>query len=487
MTADRPSRHILRRSALASALLAGPVGSLILLSVGAVGAQDTPNPSLVLSFGSSVSSDDNQALDPVSAGTTNRFDNSFGLAYLTETASSTLRIDAGTVLRFFDAPGRTETGFDDPRLRLSYTRSGTNSLLSFNVSQVESRVAFFDPLALNASGADGDLSEGVDPVPIDGGDLNTSGEGTRSDRSLSFRFETGIGRPLGLSLGISRRERDFSDTTDPDQFDTTTDSVALGGSFRISGRTQANLTFSRSDFSAEDNVQTERQTDQVSLGIDHALTPALTLRFALGQSRVTEDETVGGVRTSRSTEGVNGNLALTRELPNGTIGLAATREISIDGARTDVSLNRSLDLPTGSLVLSFGASRGEGSETTLIGSLNYTHDLARGRISATLDRRVGVNDVDDAITTTQARLGWSQDLTVRSGLDLSVDYLEVNSDTVGDDRSRTRLRIAYTWDLTEDWQMAGGYARTQSTDETEGDAESNAVFLSLQRSFTFAP
>lgn len=482
MTADRPYRHSLRRIAFASAILAGPVGPLIMFSVGAVGAQDAPNPSLVLSFGSSLSSNDNQELDPVSAGTTNRFDNSIGLAYLSETATSALQIQAGTVLRFFDSPTSTETGFDDPRLRLSYTRSGTNSLLSFSASQVNSRVAFFDPLSLND-----DVSDDLDPVPVDSGDLNTSGDGTRADSTLSFRFQTGIGRPLGLSLAFSRRERDFSDTTDPDQFDTTTDSLALGASFRISNRTEADLTLSRSDFSAEDAPLTERQSDQISLGINHALTPALTLRFSLGQSRVTLDETVAGVRSTRSTEGVNGNLALTRELANGTIALVATREISIDGGRTEVTLNRQFDLPTGSLDLTFGTSQSEGGEATWIGSVNYRQDLARGRLSATLDRRVGINDVDDAITTTQARLGWSQNLTVRSNLDLSLDYLDVSGDTAGDDRSRTRLSIAYTWDLTEDWQMAGGYSRIQSTDETDGDAESNAVFLSLQRSFTFAP
>ena len=486
MMADRASRLNLSRQSLrclllASAALAG-LGAPLVLGLGAAGAQDGPNPSLVLSFGSRLSVDDNRGLDPVSAGTTSSFDTRLGLVYLSETTTSSLRLAAGTVLRFSEGPDSTANGFDDPRLALNYTRSGADSLLSFNVSQVESQVAFFDPLTLIGDG------EGeAPPPPVDPGDLVTGGTGSRTDRSLALRFETGLGRPLGLSVQASRRERDFSGTTDPDQFDTTTDNLTLGARFRISDRTEANLTLSRNDFSAEDLELTERQTDRISLGIDHALRPDLSLRFSLGQSRVRVEETIGMVRGSRTTTGLNGSLALTRDLVNGMIGLVLGRDISIDGARTDLTLNRSLDLPSGTLALSFGASQGEGDDATWIGTLNYTQDLPRGQISATLDRRVGLSDADAATATTRARLGWSQDLTVRGGLDLSVDYLDVDSDTAGDDRSRARLSMAYTWDLTEDWQLAGGYTRTQSRTESSGSAASNMLFLSLDRDFTFAP
>lgn len=470
----RAARPVLIASVAGSCLL----GGLVLLGAGMADAQAGPNPSLTLTFGSSLSIDDNKGLDPVSAGTTTNFDNSIGLNYLSETATSAFGLGLNGVLRFADEPGTGRTtGFEDPSVRLSYSRSGANSLLTLGASHRESDVSFFDPLGL------------IDTpdVPVDTGDLSTSGTGTRADRTFDLRLETGLEGPLGLSFGANRRTRDFEDTTDPDFFDTTTTSLSLAATFRLNTRTSTSLTLSRNDYDAEDAVRTTRRTDRVSLGLTHALSPDLSLTASLGQSQVDVDETVGLVTTRRSNDGATANLGLTRELVNGTLGLSLGQNLSINGTRTDLTVRRSMDLPTGALDLTLGTTRSPSGSNTWIGSLAYSHELPRGSLSASLNRSGGTNSADEDVTTTRARLGWAHELTPATGIDISIDYLDNDSETPGADRSRTRLRMAYTWDLPQDWQLSGGYTRVDSRREGSSPADSNQLFLSLQRTLTFSP
>lgn len=441
-------------------------------------AQEGPNPALTLTFGSTLNVNDNRRLAAVSPGTTTALDTALGLSYLTRTATSSFGLTASSVLRYKKEPGSgAETGFEDPRFGLSYSRQGANSSLSFAASQRRSEIAFFDPFELID-----------DPeAPVDSGDLTPGVSGDRSDTSLSLGLETGIEGPLGFSLGLSRRDRDFSETIDPDYFDTRTDTVSLGTRLQVSDRTTANLSYSRTDFRAEDVEQTERLSESLSLGLSHALRPDTVLGVILGVSDIVVDETIGGLRTRRGNDGLTAGLSLNRDMPNGGLGLSYNREVSINGTRDSLTLSRDLELPNGELAFTFGTSKLEGGSSTWIGSLSWRKALPAGALTATLDRRAGTTTDNDEVTTTRARLGWSQELTPATGMNISLEYLDTDSDVPGDDRSRARLQLGYSWDVAQDWQLSGGYTRTRSTRETADATSSNAVFLSLQRSFTFAP
>ena len=460
-------------------VLAGTAGAVVLATLATLAiAQEGPNPSLTLTFGSALDVNDNRRLAATSPGTTTTWDNSLGLSYLSETATSSLRIDAGTVLRYEKEPGRgSDTGLDDPRFALSYQRQGANSSLSFAASQRRTSVASFDPFVLID-----------DPdTPVDEGDLTPGVVGDRSDTAVNLRLETGIEGPLGFSLGLGRRKRDFTDTIDPDYFDTVTDTVSAAVRLQLSDRTTARVSYSRSDFTAEDVEQTARLNESLSLGLTHALTPDMVLGVTVGATDIVVDETIGGLRTRRSNDGLNAQLSLTRELPNGGLGLTYDRTVSINGTRDSLNLNRNLELPDGALAFTLGASKLEGGSSTWIGSVTYRKDLPAGALTATLDRSAGANDANDEVTTTRARLGWSQGLTPVTGINLSLDYLDTDSSVAGSDRSRARLQVAYNWELAQDWQLSGGYTRTRSQREASDATSSNAIFLSLQRSFTFAP
>ena len=460
------------------ALAGAGIAGVALTSVAAL-AQDLPNPALTFSYSSTLNVNDNLGLDPTSAGTSTWLDNKLGLSYSSETATSQLSFGASGVLRLSDLAGQgQDTAFDNGTLNLNYARQGANSQLSFDANYNKVDVAFFDPLLLIP-----------DPEnPVDSGDLSTSAQGSRETRQASLKFATGLEGPFGMNFAASRSERRFQDTTDPDFYDTTRTNLSVGATLRPTARTGLSFTLSQTDYSAEDVAQTQRTTRRAVLGLTQALDDATSLSFSLGQTWIEKDQDIGFATIHTEDSGLNGSIALSRELTNGTIGLSLTHDISSDGkTRTDLQLTRAMELANGSLSLAVGPSFHDGGKSGLAGSLNYGRDLPQGSLRAGLSRGFSTNDQDDSIDTTRLNLGWSHDLTPTSGLDLSLDYLNIDSDAVGGDRERARLQASYTLDLVNDWQVSAGYAHTYSDKETTGTAQSNSVFITIGRSVSFAP
>lgn len=467
-----PSR---RRTALS--LTGAGVCGIALLAAGMAGAQDAPNPALTFSFGSTFTANDNLDLDPVSAGTSSWIDNRFGLSYATETATSALAFDASGVWRLSDIPGAGGgSDFDDQTAALSYSREGANSRLTLNGRINRSDIAFFDPLRLVD-----------DPsTPIDEGDLTAGDDGSRRTTSASLRFETGIAGPLGFDIAASHYGRDYQDTTDPDYYDTTRDTLSLGATLRPNERLSLRLSLSQTDYSAKDAPQTERSTRRASVGGSYALDPATSLSFSVGKTWIDSEEGLGLGRVSSSEDGLNASLGLSRALANGSIGLSLSHDITVDGeAWTDLLLSRDMELPNGALSVSLGPSFRDG-ETGVVGTLAFDRELPRGAFSLSASRKISSSD-DSTRDTMRLGLGLSHALTPLSSLSLDIDYLDTDSDRAGADRSRSRLSLTYSHDLGQDWQLRGGYALTESDREGEATARSNSVFLTLQKAITFSP
>lgn len=461
--------------ALAGAGLAG----VALTSVAGALAEDLPNPSLTLSYSSTLTANDNLALDPTSAGTSTWLDNKLGLTYASETATSSLSFGASGVFRLSDMAGQgRDSAFDNGTLNLNYARQGANSQLSFGAKYNKVDVAFFDPLLLIP-----------DPEnPVDSGDLTSAAAGSRETRQVSLKFATGLDGPFGMNFAASRNERLFHDTLDPDLYDTRRSSLSVGATLRPSARTGLSFTVSQNDYSAEDVEQTDRTTRRAVLGLNYALDNATSLNASLGQTWIEEDQGIGIARVHTEESGLNGSIALSHDLPNGTVGLSLAHDIATDGkTRTDLQLTRALDLPSGSLSFAIGPSFQSGGKNGLAGDLSYGRDLPQGALRARVSRRFATTDQNENIDTTRLNLGWSHDLTPTSGLDLSLDYLNIDSDAVGQDRERARLQVSYTLDLVNDWQLSGGYAHIYSDKESTGTAQSNSVFVTIGRSVSFAP
>jgi hypothetical protein len=107
-------------------------------------------------------------------------------------------------------------------------------------------------------------------------------------------------------------------------------------------------------------------------------------------------------------------------------------------------------------------------------------ELARGTLTAGLERNVRTTGAGDTTLQTVARLGLRTQINTTSGLDFNVNYARVTDlNNPADDISRGVFSATYNHDVTRDWALNLGLSHTR-----EKDASSNMVFMSLGRKTT---
>ena len=243
------------------------------------------------------------------------------------------------------------------------------------------------------------------------------------------------------------------------------------------------------DFSADDAEQTDRQTSSVNLGLTQVLTQVDTLDLSLGFQQIETEETIGGTRQSDTETGVIGSLSLNRELTRGTIGTTFEVDQSENGQTATWQVNRALPLPRGSLAFSVGATRDVANNIVPSGRLNFTHELPRSTLTASLSQDVRTSDRSNELRTTQASVGYDYAINSLSNISVSANFAELarSGGPQLNDTTRTDLRATYRRNLTRDWQLSTGYEYRIRDEDTVGKAASNRIFLTLQRSFAVRP
>ena len=76
-----------------------------------------------------------------------------------------------------------------------------------------------------------------------------------------------------------------------------------------------------------------------------------------------------------------------------------------------------------------------------------------------------------------------------SSLNLSVNWGRSEGADSGsgiNTTNRTTVRAAYSYALTQDWNMTGG-VQVRHRKDNSGTAQSNAIFVTLDRNFSFRP
>lgn len=431
----------------------------------AVAQEELPG-GTTLTFGlsSRLSVSDNYSLAIVAPGTSTILDTTLSFGYLTQTATSRFAFDVDGVLRAADIPGAgSDLRFDDTNAALSYSREGADSRLEITADYNRVNLDFLDPFTLTTL-TDTDLIDS---------------SGTLKSRNFDLKFETGITGPIGFGVELGHTADVYSDTTDPGLFDSKTNDIALTSRLRLSAVGEARLRLSQEDYTAQDVALTDRTTRALSLGLAYEMSPVTTLDVTAGVEKI---KTVG-LGTDR---GTFGSVGLTRALANGSAGLVLDRSFGIEGGRTTLTANRSLDLPSGRLAVSLGVTRGELDGTAVIGSLAYDQALARGALTASFSRSVGSNVSGNDILTTNAALGYKLDLTSVSNLSLDFDFAEVENVGSGttSNTNRSSVRAEYTRALTEDWDLSAGYRHQRLFTEGTGTANANTIFLTLGRDFS---
>jgi hypothetical protein len=461
-----------------------------MLAGSAVLAQEGGGMRAVLGFTQGFSADSNRDLVPGSSGRSLVSNTNLSFGLRSETRTQQLRLESAAGVRFFDIRGeRRNVRFSDPEVTGSYRWDGARAGVVLNGRYAREDLRFLRTLAdfvelvpvldqdglpvLDDEGAP--MLEDVIILPEDPDDL--IGRGTRTLTSLSARFDFGRDGPIGTTLTVDHRALRYSGgATDADN---TRTSLGLETRLRVSPVTtgQVRLAFSR--FEAEDAIRLQRDRIGLRLGLQHEVSEVLEISGGVGPSRVVSRNRVDGTREVRS--GIDGDLSATYSLRNGTIGLRLSAVTDESGARRGISLNRSLELPRGSLSGSIGMTRAADGERLTTARLNYRHVLARGSLSLQLIRDFGVDERDETTAFTGLTAGYEHTINRVSSLGLNARYL---SRDAGDEAS---LVATYRQALTPDWNLNLGYRYDLSERSFLGigtrRASNHGLFLNLSRSF----
>lgn len=429
-------------------------------------------PRLVFDVSTTLDADSNRNLSRVAPDKSLRFGTQIGFAFDSRTRLDQLQISGSGLFRENFRGLATGSGLQQPRLRFAYARDTGNAKLSVTASRSQSDVDGFDTALL----PDGTLATGIPR------------SGTVTDQVLGLSLQTGVNDPVGFILSVSESRRDYSQTTDPAVFDTARQSLSFTTRLTVSPQTRVDLVLATAETEDDNLTQTNRRDRSVSVRLDQALSPILTLQTAVGYSQNTRDALVLGLPVRQQSEGLFGQVGFSLQRPNGTASVSLDSARDVSGVRNTFSVGRNLDLAGGGeLAADLGLTARSGGDADLVGSLRYLHPLPTGQITASLDRSVTLDAANADVTATRLALSYTYEITEISQLSFSADYSETSSAAIGGtDTTRTALRATYTRDLTPDWQLDTGVHYRELRDNA-GRASSNSVFVTVRRSFIALP
>ena len=412
---------------------------------------------------------------------------SFGLR--SETRVQQFRLESEAGVRFFDIRGeRRQIQFSDPEVSASYRRDGARAGLELRARYAREDLRFLrtlDDLVETVPVLDPDgfpvfddtgapVLEDVVVLPEDADDL--IGRGTRALIDLSARIDFGRDGPVATTFTADHRALRYSGgATDAD---TKRTSFGVESRLRLSPVTTGQLRFSFSRFEAEDAVRLQRDRIGLRLGLQHEFSKNLEVNVGIGPSRVVTRNRADGTREVRS--GIDGDLSATYSLRNGTIGVRLNSVTDEDGSRRSISLDRSLELPRGSLSGSIGLTRVADGERLTTARLDYRHVLPRGSFTVQFNRGFGVDARDETQSFTGLTAGYEHTINRVSSLGLNARYLSRDE---GDEAS---LVATYRHALTPDWNLNLGYRYDLRERDFAGigtrRVNNHGVFLNLSRS-----
>jgi len=383
-----------------------------------------------------------------------------GIVFDTATPVSSLNFTLDGGLRNNLSNGSSD--LRDPRLQLTYGRENRSTALDLDLSYRRDDV---DTRAL-----DDDLET----------DVVRFGTGTREDIRTDLGFVFGRDDPFGGSLDLSYSASLYSDTDDDPSLQDRERYFTRGQlNFEITPRIDALL---RATYSDTDRAGTGRDVRQTNLsaGATFTVNETLTTTALLGHTRTTER--VRGVTTR--TGGPSLRLSFEQERPNGTWTGSLNSDLNDTGRRRGaVRLNRSLDLPRGTIRAGAGLSQSEDFDLQPLYSLAYTHERPRSDIDVSFEQSFTTDDDGDEALNSRLNASYRQQLTALASLQAgfvlrTTDYLG-NTD---DDDSLMTFNLAYRHNLAEDWALVSGYRHEVDNDNDSID-RTDEIFLTIEKSF----
>lgn len=452
------------------------VAAAMLVAVAATAsapAQELRGMQGTLSFDTRLEGGRNFALATPSEGSTLRASSGLGLRFLSETRTERFSLDTGTRFTLGREPGERVSEFTDPRLRLSYSREGVDSLFSLQGSARRARVDFLRDLGEFVD------EDGVLVLPDDFDDL--AGTGRRLDYDAELRLELGReAAPAGLSLSARVSGIDYTDAA-ADLFDRRRIGLTAASRLRLSPVLTARLELRHDRLRIDDLARTDRRTDSARLGLTYALDTRTDLSASVGATRIDTRE----FGLTRRSEGLVGDVSLARALPDGRVSAQLSASRVEAGPRLSLSVGRELDRPLGGVSGRLGLSRGPDGGLNAIGDLGWRRDLPEGAVSASLARSVRLTGDDEERVTTTLRLNYSHAFTDVSSVALRFNHAVSESVADAGRISRTDVGATYRHQITADWSFDAGVAYRLRSERGEGTARAPSVFMTLGRDFAF--
>jgi len=387
-------------------------------------------------------------------------------AITTENRNQLFEFSGGTDLRYDIQSGSTNSlSISDPNFLARYTRDAGNSSLSAQANFRRGEITtVFD----------------IDPTMAV---VLVSDDGTQTTAGADLQVQLGKNAPLGLDFSLGHDFTEYSGTADPNLFDRRTTTAGINTSLRFSPVTQGNFGINITDYSAEDVTTTNTQTTSYDFSVSHELRRALVIDVNLGYQ--TRDLTLSGVTTTN--DGMRAGINLTQTLPNGDIFGGISLDQTGPADRTSLTFGRSLTLPAGNLSASITAADVAGTGLQVFGNANYTQSLADGSFNIDLGQSLSTNQNNQDILFTRFGIGYQQQVTSASDLNLSLNMSRSEDGGAGAAPTQNRATLAATFNrqLTPDWDMSVGYRHRLYSSSTSPQANSDTLFLTLTRNIQF--
>lgn len=394
---------------------------------------------LTFSFEQLFETDDNYALSSSASDRTSRADTTLSFSLSSETPSQQISLKGSGALRVSDGPGfgAESRGFVRPSVSFAYNRVGPGSSFDLSARVRETDIEFMRSLA------DFDDGSGVIILPDDIADL--TGTGTRRNIGANMALNWGQDGPLSLGLRAGFDDFRYRNTSSTSLNDYRRMSVGASARMQIDDLWRAVVDF--------------------------------------GVSRHDKDDPTSPRRDTTSLSG-----SLVRDLPRGSISGRLSIDRTEDGNRLGLSFARSLELPGGSLSANIGATRtAVGHHLQMVGGVDLSRDLPRGRLNASLQRSVSTNSDDDERVLTALSLRLLHEVAPDKSISLDLSYVASDTPGSGSDVKTASFGTSYHHEVTPDWGLDLGYRHRRRDESGLPSARSNMVYLSLRRSFQFRP
>lgn len=436
-------------------------------------AQEAPGGrGLTFGISSTLRTNDNINLQNPSAGRVTLWDNRLSFGMFSETQISRLSLDLGATIRTASVPGQsTETTIDDPSAAFAYRLESANALVELDATYNQVSLSFADPLRL----IDENPDDGVDDRDL------VRADGTRLNYGANLRFEGGRVDPVGYGLSASHNRTEYSNAGTGGLYNSRTSAADAFLRLQFSPVLETRISAFWEQYDSDDTDQRSRRTIGTSLSMSYEINPVTVASFELGYRKIDETTLTSSATT---VDGITGSFGLSRDIPTGNVRADLSRTLSSSGHRDTFELSGTFERPMGEINAALGLTKASIGDVQWIGRLGTRYEMARGSVSATLERSVrtateGVENISNRVAVT-----YSMDVTPRSSFSFGLDYSEVNE--VGSDETRTLsgANASYTHALTQDWALEAGYEYRKRTETAEEPRDSNEFYLTVRRDFT---